>query len=136
MLSTSQEDWCSGSVRDVTLRRGDGALHAHSQYLAMLCASALWARLAQVKFCCATCVCSSVVTHLVLIVGPASGRGNATGASLCHHKKVWGGVACADLVSMIVQTAWTLADVSIAPWSEGMFGAGRARGKASNVHVQ
>ena len=88
VLSTSQEDWCSGSVRHVTLRRVRGALHAQSQYLATLCTSALWARLAQVKFCCAKCVRSSVVTHLVLLVGPANGRGNATGASLCHHKKV------------------------------------------------
>ena len=74
--------------------------------------SVLWARLAPVQFCCAKCVCSSVVTHLVLLVGLANGRGNAIGASLCHGKRVWGGVACADLVSMIVQIAWTLADVS------------------------
>ena len=80
-------------------------------------------------------VCSSVVTHLVLLVGQAHGRGNATGASLCYHKKVWGGVASADLVLMIVQKAWALADVCIVSWSEGTCVAGHARGKASSVCV-
>ena len=136
VLSTSQDNCSSGSVRHVRLRKGGGDLHAQSQYLAMLSTSELWARLAQVKFCCANCVCSSVVTHFVLLVGPANGRGNATGASLCHHKKVWVGVACADLVSIIVQIAWTQADVSTVSWSEEMCGAGRARGKARNVPVQ
>ena len=81
-------------------------------------------------------MCSSVVVHLALLLGPASGRGNATGASLCHHKQMWGGVACADLVSLVVQTARTLADVSIVSWSDWLCGAGHARGKASNVRVQ